>query len=225
MLFLVMFISGLLFGDILIKIIKHTANLILIENNIKKSDFYGNKFFNIVLVLIKFLSGLFLVLCYLKFGFGINCLCAFLFLGALLIISVIDSYFMIILDEIIFFLCLLSFYFASVNLGAIKFLDRIAGLILISGFMCLINLFKKDSFGFGDIKLVAISGFIFGIEKNFLVFIIAVMTASIFCVFMLRLSKKQFTDRIAFGPYICLGIAVNFFYGNEIILSYKSLFI
>lgn len=220
-----MFIIGFLFGDILIKIIKHTADLILVENNIKKSDFYGNKFFNIVLVLVKFLSGLFLALCYLKFGLGMNYLCVFLFLCILIIISVIDSYFMIIFDETIFLLCLLSFYFASINLGEIKFFDRMAGLILISGVMCLIDLLKKNSFGFGDIKLMAISGLIFGVEKNFLVFIIAVMTASIFCVLMLLSSKKQFTDRIAFGPYICFGMAINFFYGNEIILSYKNLFI
>ena len=147
-----------------------------------------------------------------------------LFLCALIIISIIDCYFMIIFDEIIFFLALLGFYFAYINFGGIKFFDRLIGLILISGVMCLINLFKKNSFGFGDIKLMAVSGFIFGIEKNFLIFGVALLIASVFCVFMLMLNKKQFTDRIAFGPYICLAIAINFFYGNEIILQYKNFF-
>ena len=101
MFFLLIFVVGFLFGNILTKIIKHMTNLLISENNVEANYFYEKN--KSVAILVKFLSGAFLNLCCFKFGLEIKCLFVFLFLCALIIISIIDCYFMIIFDEIIFF--------------------------------------------------------------------------------------------------------------------------
>lgn len=143
MLDLIFFLFGFLFGEILVSIIKKMFDYILKEENLLASDFYKKKSLVYIFLLVKILAGLFLSLCYLKFGFSLIFIFGFLFLCCLIIISVTDLYFMFIFDEIIFFLGILSLILCVIDFNKIIFFERALGFFLISIFMLLINFFKK----------------------------------------------------------------------------------
>ena len=219
---LIFFLLGFLFGEILISVIKRMFDDILKGENLIASDFYKKKSLVCIFLLVKILAGLFLSLCYLKFGFSLIFIFGFLFLCCLIIISATDFYFMFIFDEIIFFLGFLSLILCVLGFNKIIFFERVLGFFLISIFMLIINFFRRESFGLADIKLIAISGFVFGYKNNFLVFFMPVFSAAIISCLMILFKKKNFCDCIAFAPYICISMAVNFFCGAEIMAWYKN---
>ena len=193
---------GFLFGKYLFDVIKKIFNKLNDQTqnfNALRSD---RVFF--MRFLLRILSGALSFICFYKFGLGINFFLVFMFLYLLVIIFFVDLYFMIILDEIIFFLWVLAIIFWLRNILEISFLSRLIGCLIISLLMLIINFFVKNSFGLGDIKLFCVSGFILGWENNLLAFFIAIISASIFSCSLIFTDRKKFKSYIAFGPFICL---------------------
>ena len=131
---LIFFLFGFLFGEILISVIKKMFDYILRTENLIAGDFYKRKSLVCIFLLVKILAGLFLNLCYLKFGFSLIFIFGFLFLCCLIIISVTDFYFMFIFDEIIFFLGFLSLILCVLGFNKINFFERALGFFLLSIF-------------------------------------------------------------------------------------------
>jgi len=90
-------------------------------------------------------------------------------------------------------------------------LDRIALLI-----------WKKDGFGYGDVKLMAMTGIFLGWQLILLSFIFAIFICFPFAVYLMikqRISKdKEFTGYMAFGPFLCIGAMGALWFG-ELILN------
>ena len=169
---------------------------------------------------IRCLTSFIIVLCFYKFGLNVYFLLTFMFLCSLVIIFVVDLYFMIIPDEIIFFLCALDIIFWIRNILEIDFRSRLYGGLIICLLMLLTNSFVNNSFGFGDIKLFGVSGFILGWKNNLLAFLISIISASIVSCYLILTKKKGLKGYIAFGPFICIGVAIAFFWGHKIIDLY-----
>ena len=218
------FVFGFLFGKYLCDAIKKIFNKIDEDENDQTQNFnvlcLDRIFF--IRFLLRLLSGVLSFICFYKFGLGINFFVALVFLYLLVIIFFVDLYFMIILDEIIFFLWVLAIIFWLRNILEISFLARLFGCLIISLLMLIINFFIKNSFGLGDIKLFCVSGFILGWKNNLLAFLIAIISASIFSCVLIFIGRKKFKSYIAFGPFICLGIIIAFFFGREIINFYRD---
>lgn len=172
---------------------------------------------------IELMAGFFSLFCVYKFFFTINAFAAFLFLCSLCTIFFIDLDTMIIPDELIVFLSAVSIIF-TFSLPNINFISRCIGFFSVSLFMLVINFFIKDSFGGGDIKLIAVCGYILGWKNNLVAFFISLITASIISIWLLSLKKKNLKNHIPFGPHLCIGIAISFFYGSQIIRWYLSFF-
>ena len=218
MAYILVFIFGFLFGKYLYDVINKIFNKLNDQTqnfNALRSD---RIFF--IRLLLRFLFGILSLICFYKFGLGINFFLVFIFLCLLVIIFLVDLYFMIILDEIIIFLWVLAIIFWLRNILEINFLSRLFGCLFISLLMLVINFFVKNSFGLGDIKLFSVSGFILGWKNNLLAFFIAIISASIFSCILIFSGKKKFKSYIAFGPFICLGIIIAFFWGCKIIDFY-----
>lgn len=173
--------------------------------------------------LIELVTGFFSLFCVYKFGFTINAFVVFLFLCLLILIFFIDLDTMTIPDEFIMFLCAIAiiflFVFSNVNL-----VSRIIGFFSISLPMLIINYIVKDSFGSGDIKLIAVCGFILGWQNILLAFFISLLTACSVSIYLLLSKKKTIKSHIPFGPHLCIGIFIALFYGSQIIKWYLSLF-
>jgi len=158
----------------------------------------------------EFGCGMVFALATLSFGISFELLIALTFISMLLIIIVSDIKYMIIPDEvlivtgIILFIEIASIYglkvlgFSIIN-GLISF--AIMFLIKILGdFM-----FKKESMGGGDIKLLFFFGLIFGWQMS----IVAIFIGSIvgLPISLLILYKKS-THIVPFGPFLSIGAII-----------------
>ena len=76
-------------------------------------------------------------------------------------------------------------------------------------------LFKKESMGGGDIKLLAMIGAFLGWQLAILTFFIAPVFGAVFGVIEKIRTKES---AIAYGPFLVLGALISLFYGHDIIL-------
>lgn len=157
--------------------------------------------------IFEFLSGLLFTISYLVFGLNLQCLLSITFISMILIIIISDYQTMIINDSVLIFFAILLiielYFIKGINGVGISILNGIAAFIT----MFLIKLlgdfiFKKESMGGGDIKLL----FIFGLVLGFPLSIVSIFLASIIGLpISIILLKKNSSHEVPFGPF--LGIA------------------
>jgi leader peptidase (prepilin peptidase)/N-methyltransferase len=102
----------------------------------------------------------------------------------------------------------------GVAAGAVPllFFDRLCILIL-----------KKDGFGYGDVKLMAMAGLFLGWQMTLFAFLFAIFSATPIAVYLLASGKaKKSGSYIAFGPFLCMGILAAFFFGEFLLDAYFS---
>ncbi|MFA4966843.1 MAG: prepilin peptidase [Candidatus Margulisiibacteriota bacterium] len=95
-------------------------------------------------------------------------------------------------------------------------------LFLISQFGRLI--FKKEALGYGDLKLAALMGAWLLPDKLILALFIGYLLGAVWSLGLLALKIKKMDDYIPFGPWLCLGAVISFFFGREIIAFYLAHF-
>lgn len=97
---------------------------------------------------------------------------------------------------------------------------RMIGSMAVSLPMGMLALCIAGAFGGGDIKLMAAAGIFLGWRGIWVAFIIAVLTGGIYGVYLLIAHKKERRSRFAFGPFLCIGIAMSVFVGEAVIHWY-----
>lgn len=157
-------------------------------------------------LLIEVITGVLYCTSYHSFGFSYNFIISLIFISSLIAIIVADIEYMIIPDEIIgvtgilIILCEL-FFFGIEETG-----NRIIAGILAFVLMYVIKLigdrlFKKESMGGGDIKLMFLFGLVIGFPLSICDIFLATFIAFPVAVFML-LSRKD--NMIPFGPFLAM---------------------
>ncbi|MCL2404198.1 MAG: prepilin peptidase [Defluviitaleaceae bacterium] len=73
---------------------------------------------------------------------------------------------------------------------------------------------KKDGFGYGDVKLMAVAGLYLGWNNIFLAFIFAFVAGGVFAVFLLITGRAKRGEYIAFGPFLCGGTLAALWFGQ-----------
>jgi leader peptidase (prepilin peptidase)/N-methyltransferase len=148
--------------------------------------------------------GLIFGLSFLSYGFNLSLIVVLTFVSMIMIIVLSDIFYMIISDGVLVFfgLCIFfemffiyGFKYALIHLlyGFISFL--LMFLIKLFGDF----LFKKESMGGGDIKLM----FIFGLMLGWQMSIVSIFLASIIGLpISLILMKKSDDHVLPFGPYL-----------------------
>ena len=162
---------------------------------------------------MEFFTGVLFALSYYVFGLGPDLFVALGIVCMLIIISVSDISYYIIPDEVLIFF---SGYFLIINAltrGVMNSLFCIlSGLTLFAimyGIMILGNfLFKKESLGGGDIKLM----FVIGLIVSPFLGLIVIFFASLFAlpVSLLILAKKR-KNLIPFGPFLLISLMFIYF--------------
>ncbi len=82
---------------------------------------------------------------------------------------------------------------------------------------------KKDAMGFGDVKLIAMAGALFGWQTALIGLLFASVLGSAFGLPMLLFRRLNKEHHIPFGPYICLGVLCSALFGKEILAWYFGL--
>ena len=75
-------------------------------------------------------------------------------------------------------------------------------------------LFKKDGFGYGDVKLMAVSGLFLGWSGVFAAFFFAFISGGIFAVYLRVTGRAGPGAYIAFGPFLCGGVIAALWFGH-----------
>ncbi len=85
---------------------------------------------------------------------------------------------------------------------------RIIGALLVSGALFAIAIFFPGSIGGGDIKLMAVGGFILGWQTLLIVFVLGMLAAGGYCLFQVSVKKVGMSSSIALGPFLCGSMAL-----------------
>ncbi|MBU1862157.1 MAG: prepilin peptidase [Candidatus Omnitrophica bacterium] len=152
---------------------------------------------------------------------------AYLYLTcSLLVVAIIDFRFFIIPDEISFagmiVGCLLSLFFPTLqgtSKHLIGFSYALIGLVVGGGMIYLTGvigdaIFKKESMGGGDVKLMAMIGAFLGWKYAVLTFFLAPFFGAIVGLYVKFVQKK---DIIPYGPFLSFAALLSLFAGDPII--------
>lgn len=159
------------------------------------------------------LCGLLFVICYLSFNISFNLIIALTFTSLLVIVILSDYYYMIIEDSVLlFFGILLIFEIYFIN-GIDILLHSLVNAIISFIIMLLIKIFgdfifKKESMGGGDIKLMAIFGLIIGWKLSIITIFLSAFIALPVSVFILKTNKNH---EIPYGPFLSIAALIIYF--------------
>ncbi len=160
--------------------------------------------------IFELLTGILFMLAYISFGLTSKLIIAITFISLLIIITVSDYNYMIIPDSVLIFFGTLLLIEIYIIYGPNKALTSIFDGILSFIFMFLLKkfgdfIFKKESMGGGDIKLL----FIFGMVLTFPIAILSIFVGSLIGLPLSILIISKNSDHIiAFGPFLALGAIV-----------------
>lgn len=180
-------------------------------------------------LIIECLGGAAFVCCGVFYGTGaaglisLRGLVIFAYLAVLMIIAVIDWDTQTIYDR--FHLCILFLGLMALwCFPAHGLIDRLIGTVCVSLPMFLLALIISGAFGGGDIKLMAVSGFLLGTKAIICAMFFGLLFGGIYCVALLAAKKIKRKDQFAFGPFLAAGLTVAVFFGDWLVDGYLHLF-
>ena len=83
-------------------------------------------------------------------------------------------------------------------------------------------MFKKEGMGFGDVKLMAALGLIFGIKEILTITLVSFFLSAIISILLILVRVKQMDSYIPFGPFIVIAAIAVMFTGYNL---YVNLFV
>jgi len=163
------------------------------------------------------IHGLLLVLIAREYGMTLYAFNIFLLCGLGIAIAVIDIRTLIIPDPLVLAFALLSLYPIALT-GS--FSQSAFGFLLMFLFFLVVMLIFPGSFGGGDLKFASLLGLLFGFELAAVVLETALVTGALAGIIYTVVRNKSLRTKIAFGPFLTLGMVTAFLYGRDILLIY-----
>lgn len=159
---------------------------------------------SIVHPLFELLTGILFALSYKIFGMTLDFLIVLTFISALLIIIVSDFSYMIIPDEVLIFFGIIILIELLISNGLSACLWAILDFIISFGIMLLLKLlgdfiFKRESMGGGDIKLLGLFGIVLGWENAITCIFLGALIGLPISLVMLMKNKDNV---VPFGPFL-----------------------
>lgn len=157
-------------------------------------------------MIIEIVTGVLYCVSYHSFGFSYEFVISLIFISSLVTIIVSDIEYMIILDEVIAISCisiiLLELIFFGLDYTVYKVVGGILAFITMYAIKVIGDvLFKKESMGGGDIKLMFLFGIVIGFPLSICDIFLATFMAFPVAIFML-FSRKD--NLIPFGPFLAM---------------------
>ena len=157
--------------------------------------------------IFELLTGILFVLCYFSFGLTPKLIIALTFVSMMIIIVVSDYHYLIISDGVLITFAIILFIEIILINGLEQALYSLLNGVLAFVTMYLLKkfgdfLFKKESMGGGDIKLL----FIFGMVLTYPIAILSIFIGSIIGLpLALIILYKKKDNVIPFGPFLAAG--------------------
>jgi leader peptidase (prepilin peptidase)/N-methyltransferase len=173
--------------------------------------------------LVEITSALLAVASIWHFGFTLAAIQIYAVTMILLAIAVIDFKTSEIPDSLI--IALIPCSVAAIWLQPeITLLSHIIGFFSIALPLLLLTLLIPGAFGGGDIKLLAVCGFMLGWQMTLLAFFIALLLGGSYAIYLMLSGKRKRGEHMVFGPAICIGIAISIYFGRIILEFYLQFF-
>lgn len=154
-------------------------------------------------------------------GFNYEAIMVSVLFSTLLVISMIDLKYQIIPDPISIFLMVVGIVY--VGFFSKTYLDSLIGFFAVSGILFIAGIITGGNMGGGDIKLMAVCGFLLGWQNIIVALFVGSVIGSIvgLTLIVLKVNKKK--QLIPFGPYLSAGIMIAALFGNQMIQWYLQL--
>ena len=172
--------------------------------------------------IVETLMGLAALFIYIRGGFTVTAGIWFVASSVLLAVAFIDFDTMIIPNGLVLAL-LLPAVAAAFCIDRPTLLSRVIGFLAVSLPMFLLTIAIPDSFGGGDVKLMAVCGFLLGWQNTLLAGFIALLLGGGYGVILLIRSRDNRKSHFAFGPYLCVGVFISMLYGDSIVNWYLQI--
>ena len=166
-------------------------------------------------LLIEICTGILFAVCYHVFDFTTELIIALIFISSLIIIIISDIEYMIILDEVlivsIFSIIIIDIFDIGLYETSLKVLAGIGAFLT----MLLIKkmgdvIFKQESLGGGDIKLMFMVGLVIGYPMAVSNIFLATFIAFPIALFLLVTKKDNI---IPFGPFLSMAAIILYIWG------------
>lgn len=155
------------------------------------------------------------VLAYHRFGWSSELLAALPLLSILVVITHTDIRLRLIPDKITF-PGMIYFGILRLFVRTDPWWDYVLGFVIVGGLLLIIAIASRGGMGGGDIKLMAMAGLAIGWKWALLAFLIATLIGGLVGLALLLFKKAGRKDAIAFGPFLAVGIAVAYLWGEPI---------
>lgn len=174
---------------------------------------------------MEFFTGVLFALAYYAFGLSANLLIALGIVSLLIIISVSDITYLIIPDELLVFFACYFLIIITISQGVLATIfSACSGLVLFAvmyGIMLFGNyVFKKETLGGGDIKLMFVIGLVVSPLSGLFVIFLASVLALPVSLFILMKKKQKL---IPFGPFLLISFTFVYFTQIQILEWLKLL--
>lgn len=184
---------------------------------------YCKKPIGIIYFFTEILCALLFVLNYKLFDFSINFYISTILTCIFIVTIISDFLYYYVSDRVILFgiisLIIIQFYYLRYD--ALKYiLFSIIMFCVMYGIKLIGNyIFKKESLGDGDIKLMGVIALGVGLINSFVSLFVAAVSGLIFSTFI---KSKNNEGIIPFGPFLLFGALISIYFNNYIIeLIYK----
>lgn len=169
-------------------------------------------------LLIEICTGIMFAVCFHAFDFSLELISALIFVSSLIIIIISDIEYMIILDEVLIFavfgIIIVDIFDVGLYVTAERVLAGIGAFITMLAIKKIGDIvFKQESLGGGDIKLMFMVGLVIGYPMAVCNIFFATFIAFPIALFLL-ISKKD--NIIPFGPFLSMSAIILYIWGLTI---------
>ena len=178
--------------------------------------------------LVEALTAICFIALYLRYGWSTQMITYSILVTFLITISYIDIDRGLILNKLILPGCILGIVL-TLGLQVETWTDVLLGgvsgglIVWIIGWIGKL-LFKKDSLGMGDVKLLILIGVYVGFPDVAVCLFFGIFAAGIFIITGMALQKLHLGDTIPFGPFIAIGSLAYLLWGEMLLRWYVGRF-
>jgi len=157
-------------------------------------------------LIIEIITGILYAICYHSFSISSSLLIALIFISGLIIVIVSDIEYMIILDEVIYVssFIIIVIDFITIGFKATAYCISYGILAFLTMYLIKIigdKIFKRESLGGGDIKLMFLFGLVLGYPLAITTIFLATFIAFPIALYIMFKNKDHL---IPFGPFLSI---------------------
>ena len=145
------------------------------------------------------------------------------FMFGLCTVAYIDFRRKIILDEVLILLLAAGLAYVGINGSVWK--NSLYGALVGSGLLGLIYILTKGGMGLGDVKFAGVLGIWTGFPGILVNLYLAFFMGGTVALLLCATHKADRKSRLPFGPCLCVGAILSFFFSSRILAWYWSLFV